>query len=60
MISGLQIVWLLRFVFFCGVEKFLQAISVNERSKSDGSDKVPLRRTTQKFDSSWIFLLHGD
>lgn len=46
--------------YFSGVEKFLRAISVNERSKSDGSDKVPLRRTTQKFDSSWIFLPHGD
>lgn len=33
--------------YFYGVENFLQAISVNERSKSDGSDNSPLRRTTQ-------------
>ena len=31
----------LEICYFYGVQNFLQAISVNERSKSDGPDKFP-------------------
>lgn len=45
-LSGLQCV-ASEIYYFYWVERFLRAISVNERSKSDGSDDFHLRGTTQ-------------